>query len=224
MGSLEEITGLARGSRKLTLPDARRQKLRATGVQTRELAKAAQELGRDDIADTFIVSRQFALRYGAEAALLAGESDHSRVEIKEPAQHSVAEADIILLRRKMCDAPVTISRRCICAPQGRALCGVCVLRRRWSRGRIFPDVTYEEGLAVVKAAAQLAGLPNPLAWGTHAFRRGWADEVLAAGGPGALFYSGGWRGVAAFGYANARTRSAMLAAEFCVEHSDSEED
>ena len=45
-----------------------------------------------------------------------------------------------------------------------------------------------------------------------------------AGGPGALFYSGGWKGVAAFGYAAAKIRSAMLAAEFLVEHNDSEAD
>ena len=77
---------------------------------------------------------------------------------------------------------------------------------------------------MLKACASVASLPKPASWGTHAFRRGWADDVLKVGGPGALFFSGGWRGVAAFGYAQARTRNAMLAAEFCVDHSDSDEE
>ena len=55
-------------------------------------------------------------------------------------------------------------------------------------------------------------------WGTHAFRRGWADEALRAGGPTALFYSGGWRGVAAFGYVAAQSRGAIAAAEWLVDH------
>ena len=111
---------------------------------------------------------------------------------------------------------------CICSPQGRRLCGVCILARRWTPGCIFPEITYTEGLAVVEAAAELIGLSSPLAWGTRCFRRGWADGVLREGGPGALFYSGGWKGVATFGYANARTRGARQAAEFCMDHSDPE--
>ena len=106
----------------------------------------------------------------------------------------------------------------------RSVCGVCVLSRRWASGRIFPEITYTDGLAVLKAAAELTGLPSPLTWDTHCFRRGWADDVLREGGPGALFYSGGWKGVAAFGYANARTRGALQAAEFCVDHSGFDED
>ena len=36
-----------------------------------------------------------------------------------------------------------------------------------------------------------------------------------------MFYSGGWRGVAAFSYVAAQTRGAMEAAEWLVEFSDS---
>ena len=52
-------------------------------------------------------------------------------------------------------------------------------------------------------------------------RRGWADEALQQGGPTALFYSGGWRGVAAFGYTSAKSRGAVAAAEWCIDFSDS---
>ena len=99
--------------------------------------------------------------------------------------------------RKMASEVVPVVRRCICALQGRRLCGVCTLTARLTADveRIFPDVTYTEGLAFLKLAADLVRLPEPATWGTHCFRRGWADEALQAGGPTAFFYSGGWRGV-----------------------------
>ena len=74
---------------------------------------------------------------------------------------------------------------------------------------------------LLEIAAQQAQLPEALAWGTHAFRRDWADEALQHGGVGALFFSGGWRGVAAFGYAQACSRGAIASAEWLVEFSDS---
>ena len=74
---------------------------------------------------------------------------------------------------------------------------------------------------MLKVAAELCGFERAMEWGTHAFRRGWADEALRAGGPAALFYSGGWRGVAAFGYVSAQTRGALAAAEWLVDHSES---
>ena len=80
------------------------------------------------------------------------------------------------------------------------------------------------GLALVKAAASIIGINEPMAWGTHVFRRGWADEALQAGGPSALFFSGGWKGVAAFGYVQAKSKGALQAAEWLVEFSDSDND
>ena len=86
---------------------------------------------------------------------------------------------------------------------------------------VFPHVSYAEGLAYVKAADMLLKLERASEWGTHAFRRGWANEALKAGGATALFYSGGWRGVAAFSYVEAKARGALEAAEWLVEFSDS---
>ena len=80
---------------------------------------------------------------------------------------------------------------------------------------------YAEALAVLKIGAAALGFRGPEAWGTHAFRRGFADEALRAGGPTALFFSGGWRGVAALGYASAQSRGAMAAAEWLIDHSES---
>ena len=127
----------------------------------------------------------------------------------------------VLKDRKMCLEPVEIVRRCICKIQGRKLCGVCVLKRRYRSGLIFPDLTYNSTLAFLKLAARVLDLHDAQYWGTHAFRRGWASDALKEGGPNALFYSGGWRGVAALGYAQAQTRGAISAAEWLVDHSDS---
>ena len=96
--------------------------------------------------------------------------------------------------------------------------------RSAASGRLFPDLTYTEGLAFLKVAAQALAFPNAEGWGTHACRRGWADEALQAGGPTALFYSGGWRGITAFAYTTAKARGALAAAEWLIEFSDSSED
>ena len=69
---------------------------------------------------------------------------------------------------------------------------------------------------MLKAAASQLQYQNALDWGTHAFRRGWADEALRH-----LFYSGGWRGIAAFSYASAKSRGALAAAEWLVDYSES---
>ena len=88
----------------------------------------------------------------------------------------------------------------------------------------FAGVQYADALAVLKLAASALELPSAPAWGTHAFRRGFADEALQHGGPTALFFSGGWKGVAAFGYVSAQSRGALAAAEWLVDHSDSSDD
>ena len=99
-----------------------------------------------------------------------------------------------------------------------------ILDARWQTGRIFPQLDYASGLGLLKAAADLAGLPEPFSWGTHAFRRGWAQEALVAGEPSALFFSGGWKGVAAFAYVSAKSRGAQAAAKFLVDFSSSDDD
>ena len=126
-------------------------------------------------------------------------------------------------RRKMMNEPVEIVRHCICSLQGRQLCGVCTLERRWCSGRIFAAISYHSALALLKTAAKFLKFDNDHMWGTHVFRRGWAEEALKEGGPQALYFSGGWKGVAALGYAEAQTRGAIYAAEWVIDHSDSED-
>ena len=121
----------------------------------------------------------------------------------------------------MCSTPVVVTRPCICGDAANALCGVCILSSRPGGGRVFPTVDYNAALALLKRAAAAAGLPSPSHWGTHCFRRGAADDALRAGGPTALFWCGGWRGVAALGYAPARALREASAVNYLVEYSDS---
>ena len=88
-------------------------------------------------------------------------------------------------------------------------------------GMPFGHVSYSEALAFLKAGAVALNLPDARGWGTHAFRRGFANDALRAGGVSALFWSGGWRGLAAFGYAKTQSRGDLAAAEWLVEHSES---
>jgi len=219
VGILAETEGLVRGSIKATPPGAHRYRSRASAINTRHLVQHARDvLDRPDLADSWVVARHFCLRYAAEAIPLEGQGDHSEVRLDEGVPLQVT---IILKHRKMHSAPVAVVRRCICKLQGRSLCGVCILRRRWCISRIFPLIVYADALGLLKVSAEECGLERAMEWGTHCFRRGWADEALKAGGPCALFYSGGWRGIAAFGYVAAQSRGALAAAEWLVDHSDS---
>ena len=225
LGVLADTRRLERGATATGRGTQGRPKIRATAQQTRDLCSALRgRLGAPDVADAFVVARHFCLRFGAEVAPLSYTGAHSSIQI-HPARHGrPPRAEITFFRRKMCNTPVVVARSCICGEAANALCGVCILSSRPSRGRVFPTVNYDTALALLKRAAAAAGLPSPSHWGTHCFRRGAADDALRAGGPSALFWCGGWRGVAAFGYASARTLGETNAANYLVEYSDSSGD
>ena len=219
LGVLADTSYLVRGASKLS-GVSMRYKPRADADQARALVRfARKEVGRADIADSWVVARHFCLRYGAEVVPLEQAGAHSAISIDRSATPPVLT--ITFFHRKMQHSPVAVVRRCICQLQGRALCGVCVLSSRLGRAKVFTGLSYAEGLAYLKAGAAHLKFERASEWGTHAFRRGWANEALKAGGPTALFYSGGWRGIAAFSYVTAQARGAIEAAEWLVEFSDS---
>ena len=115
-----------------------------------------------------------------------------------------------------------VTRKCLCTDTRLDLCGVCALREATQENAVpFAHITYAEALAFLKAGATALAFPESQHWGTHAFRRGFANDALLAGGPSALFWSGGWKGVAAFGYATAQARGDLAAAHWLTEHSES---
>ena len=217
LGALLDTGRVVRGAEKSGRA-IRRLKVRATADQTRRLAQWCHKNGHEEIGDSWVVARHYCLRYGEV------------LQIGQPRARAVLEATaggaeairITFTNRKCCSEPVEVSRRCICSLQGRTLCGTCVLKRRLADSSIpFSGISYNESLACLKLAAQSLGFAEARSWGTHAFRRGWATEVVQANGPAALFYSGGWRGVTAFAYASAKARGTLAEAEFLIEFSDS---
>jgi hypothetical protein len=228
LGVLIDTSALTKGSVKISerTGQGRRVKVRASAEQTRNLAAVAREqFQREDVAESWVLARHFCLRYGSEVLPLSKNNDHSSVDIEE-CPDGRWQASITLKHRKLQHSSVQVVRKCICTMQGKRLCGVCILRRRCElqSEQLFAGITYSEGLGLLKAAASQLRFSDALDWGTHAFRRGWADEALKHGGPTALFYSGGWRGIAAFSYASAKSRGALAAAEWLVEFSDSSGD
>ena len=219
LGALEDTQRLVRGAEKAGI-STRRVRVRATAEETRALRRWCTESGFADIGTSWVVSRHFCLRYG-ETMRLGSQSAPVQVIRESGRPDQIA---ITFMQRKCFSEPVIVSRRCICHLQGKSLCGVCAITSRCTQavpGVLFPGLHYSESLAVLKIAARAIGLQQPDAWGTHAFRRGWATECLQANGASALFYSGGWRGVTAFAYASAKARSTVEAAEFLIDHSDS---
>ena len=225
LGALADTRRLERGATASGRGAQGRPKMRATAQQTRDLCSALRSrIGAPEVADAFVVARHFCLRFGAEVVPLCRAGSHSSVQIHPARQVRPLRAEITFFRRKMCHTPVVVTRPCICGDVANALCGVCILNARPGKGRVFPTVDYCTALALLKRAAAAANLPSPSHWGTHCFRRGAADDALRAGGPSALFWCGGWRGVAAFGYASARALGEASAANFLVEFSDSSGD
>ncbi|CAK0801308.1 unnamed protein product [Prorocentrum cordatum] len=219
LGALQDTQRLVRGAEKAGV-SKRRERIRATAEETRALARWCSRSGFADIGDSWIVSRQFCLRYG-EALKLGSQGAPVRL-IRERGLPD--EIEVTFMQRKCFAEPVVVSRRCICRLQGKSLRGFCAISCRCAGalpGVIVPGLQHSEPFAVLKTAAQAIGLQSPDAWGTHAFRRGWATECLRANGTSALFCSGGWRGVTAFAYASATARSTVEAAEFLIDHSDS---
>ena len=218
LGPLADTTQVARGAEKAGR-SLRRPRVRATAAETKALARWCVAFGFVDVGESWVVARHFCLRYG-EVLQIGSSTAPVCIEAAEGAPKTVA---ITFMRRKCYAEPVQVVRKCICRLQGKALCGVCIIcsRQADADGRLFSGVSYSESLATLKIAAQACGFDNASAWGTHAFRRGWATECLQANGPTALFYSGGWRGLSAFAYASARARGGIAAAEFLIEHSES---
>ena len=87
-------------------------------------------------------------------------------------------------------------------------------------GLVFPTLSCADALWQLKDTAAILNWPHPETFGLHAWRRGWGREKFNAGGIPALFESGGWRGVAAWGYLIALGKSEVENAEFVLNWSD----
>ena len=212
-GELADTARLVKGAEKAVIGQLR-PRVWASATQARGLAIWAGGAGRQDLALSWVVTRHFCLRY-SETLSLGSTAAPFRFA------RGGSEAILTFVRRKCYKAPVDVTRKCICTNGAHALCGVCALAKAGkASAEPFSHIRYAEALAFLKAGAGALGLPQAQHWGTHAFRRGFANYALRCGGPSALFWSGGWRGLAAFGHATAQSRGEIAAARWFAEYSD----
>ena len=222
LGHLHEecCKNLVKGAIKLTDPEVLREKRAATAKQTKQLVNWLHRQGQHDVADSFVVCRQYALRYKSECVPLQWHCKQSHV-------HTDVKCVTINTCRKTSGRNVIpISRNCICAQQSSTLCGTCILRKRYQNndgGYVFPHITYASAMYWLREGAAALSWQNPASWGTHCFRRGWGRDAYNAGGMSALFISGGWSSVAATGYMSSKQRNEIEACNFHVDFSDEEE-
>ena len=219
----DETAPLVWGVRKLQEPQSRRILQAVDARQMKQLTGWLRSRGLSELADSFVVCRQFALRYQAEALSMRVSSEQSFLRFHPN------EVEYVCKRKGKLELS-SIFRECCCKSQDPTLCGVCVLRKRGrvpetAGGKVFPACDYRSALFWLKEAAGALGWPSPTTWGTHAFRRGWARQAWELGGVDELSAGGGWKNPkTAKGYLSARQRSKIDACDFTVNLTDSGDD
>ena len=202
--------------------NVRRPTLLSHHVQAMVLA--AEAAGLTEVADAFSVARGFLFRVPSEMIPLewcwpAGR--HSGIRFS---QRSVS---IVLARRKNCKSESTLRRECVCHQQGRRLCGFHRLHaaveraKKQNRPRVF-SFSYAYFLRQVKHFASLCGVTEV---GTHAFRRGMAQDMAAQGCQlFEILQAGGWRSSSFMAYMKPHELQAGACAQLIADHSDSGEE
>ena len=172
-----------------------------------------------DLAAIVAVSRLFLLRVPSEAIPLQWSGAHSRVEL------TATQAKITLMRRKNCATPSTLTRDFCCASSGRALCAVHWLHQLWSTkssSNVFAMTTSRLRKAI-KNVAMRAAVPDWQNLGTHAFRRGMAQDILDHGGHlSVLLQAGGWSSSAYLHYLRDSQVHDVVVGQAVINLSDSE--
>ena len=169
-----------------------------TSRQVRSMIKAAMEEGAWETACLMALARQFLLRVPSEGIPLQWDGTHSKIDLTD------SQATITLMRRKHRATPTSMTRECCCASSGRTLCAVHWLLQAKLQGGDRPNVVVMSKTRFakdVKHFAMKAGIPEWQNLGTHAFRRGMAQDILDAGGNLAvLLRAGDWSSAAFLHY------------------------
>ena len=119
-----------------------------------------------------------------------------------------------------------MTRHCCCADSGRLLCSVHWLHqlrdRRIDGGKVF-RLSKDHLARRVKHLAKEIGLEDPERYGTHALRRGMAQDILDMGGQlPSLLKAGDWCSSAYLKYLRASQTDDTAVARAIMFFSDSE--
>lgn len=165
VGALAETKRIVKGAHKLENADEKKFKSRATAAQTRRLAEHVRCVyGDGDVADAFLVARQFCLRFHSEVIGLGGRG-HSIV-ITEVVD-GVKRAGVRFRERKghdPADEPVHW-RDCVCAKQGPwchlRVGAVLWVRARKGRSCVLSAVSTRGGRAKECRSSRACGTGRP---------------------------------------------------------------
>ena len=186
------------------------------------MIKCAVEAGDQEVATIYATSRLFMLRVPSECLPLQLAGEHSEVHI------GTNDISLTLFRRKNCSGPTVIHRRCVCATEGRTLCAVCALKlwidrfRGQHPAKLF-RVSAKSFVKYMRRDAARCGLTGAALLGSHAWRRGMAQDIVNAGGSLAtLLRAGQWRSSAFRVYLQQQALDEDAVAKLVIDHSDDE--
>ena len=187
------------------------------------MIRDASACGDAELADAFAVARGFLFRVQSEMVPLCVSpyqlGTHSGIEFRK------SRVCVTLARRKNAPQRTYLERDCTCKLQGDALCAYHSLRRAVTRAqaagrsRVF-SFSYASFASATKYYAARAGVMHV---GTHAFRRGMAQDMAAQGCPlYEILQAGGWKSAGFMAYMSQHELEAGACAQFVANHSDSE--
>jgi hypothetical protein len=215
----DELHQMIRGAEKAT--PGRPQRLALTTKTVKKMSQLALAQADVETATLMALSRVFMLRVPSEGIPLQWSGSHSAIELLE------ASVKITLVKRKNSKGPVTLTRPCICQSTGESLCPVHLLRqlRSLHSGPKVFTFTTKQFMAEIRDLAASAGHPEASRVGTHAFRRGMAQDILDNGGTLAtLLRSGGWTSSAYQEYLRSEQVQDTAVAKFLMVVSESDEE
>jgi hypothetical protein len=212
------VKQVERGARKLQPMVTERPALLAP--QVRAVIQAAKNRNDVEMATIYAVARLFLLRVPSEGLPLQRNGPHSHIEVED------SEAYVTLHRRKNSNKPALIHRSCVCRNEGVSLCAVCSLQawmeRNPSDNNIF-NISTHTFLKYFRRDLAEAGIANPERYGSHAFRRGMARDIILAGGTlGTLLAAGQWSSGAYKAYLQSQAVDEHAVAKLLIDHSDDE--
>jgi hypothetical protein len=194
-------------------------KIALSTSHVRGMIRIAEEEGELQFAALMALARQFLLRVPSEGLPLQWEGTHSSVSL------AGGVCQITLRSRKNSRVPVTMTRTCCCSSASPRLCGLHWLLRlgkNGDEGKIF-TISKDSFSKFIKRAAADVGVPNADRTGTHAFRRGMAQDLLESSGSLAeVLRAGGWSSSAYLRYLRSAQLDDKAVAQMVIELSDSE--
>ena len=177
----------------------------------------------------FLTAYVFALRLPSEALPMVWSAGKALVNDKRSVlQLSGQELRLTLARRKNRERPTHLLRSCWCSTQ-KKLCPIHALGawfQTLSDGATpFAHITPARARHVLRTTLKDLAVAEAMLYGTHAFRRGHVQDVIAKGGRVTeVLLAGDWRSPAFFRYVDAESLERDAVVEAHVLESDSEEE